>query len=180
MIRKLMASAAVVALSAASLTAFAANAGPDTGEIRFNGKIVEKTCTVAVNGVVSPAIANVTLPEANASLLQLPGNTTGDTPFTISVKDCLTNSGQAQVVFYSSNSDGNYLRNIAATDPADNALLELTDNNGNPLDLIGGTSTGLTLTAGQGSAVYKVRYYAKAAVTPGAVESTATYVISYP
>ncbi|WP_165670067.1 fimbrial protein [Metapseudomonas otitidis] len=178
MIRKLMASAAVVALSAASLSAFAAD--PDGGDIHFQGKILEKTCTVAVNGVVSPSLPTITLPETNSSQLRVAGNTAGDTPFTLSLKDCKTNASNAEVRFTSLFLDGNQLSNTAGTDPARNVALELTDDSGNPLDLQGVTPTNLPLTAGAGSAVYKVRYYAKAAVTPGAVESTAMYIISYP
>lgn len=178
MIRKLMASAAVVALSTASLSAFAAD--PDGGDIHFKGQILEKTCTVAVNGVVSPAIPSIPLPDANTTVLRYAGNTTGDTPFTLSLKDCKTNASNAEVRFTSLYLDGDQLRNTAGTDPAGNVALELTDNSGNPLDLQGVTPTNIPLTAGAGSAVYKVRYYAKAAVTPGAVEGTAMYIISYP
>lgn len=178
MIRKLMASAAVVALSTASLSAFAAD--PDGGDIHFQGKVLEKTCTIAINGVVSPSLPTITLPDTNTTMLQVAGNTTGETPFTLNLKDCKTNASNAEVRFTSLYLDGNQLRNTAPTGPAGNVALELTDNSGNPLDLQGVTPTNVPLTAGAGSAIYKVRYYAKAAVTPGAVESTAMYIISYP
>lgn len=178
MIRKLMASAAAVALSSASLSAFAAE--PDGGDIHFKGQILEKTCTVAVNGVVSPALPTITLPDANAAQLRLAGNIAGETPFTISLKDCKTNASHAEVVFTSHFMDGDQLLNTAATDPAGNVALELTDESGKPLDLQGQTPSIMPLTAGAGSAVYQVRYYAKDVVTPGAVEGTAMYGIQYP
>lgn len=181
MIRKLVTSAAVLALSASSLSAFANPLDGDGGEIRFEGKIVEKTCTVAVNGTVTPAVATVTLPETNAGLLKFAGNTAGDTPFKISLKDCRTNASSADVYFTSAQLDGNQLKNIAPLqDAAGNVALQLTDDAGIPLDLSGKTPTSMPLNAGSGDATYKVSYYAKSAVTPGAVVSTAMYIVGYP
>jgi len=181
MIRKLVTSAAVLALSASSLSAFAGPLDGDGGEIRFEGKIVEKTCTVAVNGVVTPAVATVTLPETNSGLLKFAGNTAGETPFKISLKDCRTNASSANVTFTSAQLDGDQLKNIAPLqDAAANVALQLTDDAGIPLDLSGVTATTMPLNAGAGDATYKVRYYAKGAVSPGAVESTAMYFIAYP
>jgi major type 1 subunit fimbrin (pilin) len=37
------------------------------GTINFNGEVKDQTCTVAVNGQVSPAIATVTLPTVSSS-----------------------------------------------------------------------------------------------------------------
>ncbi|MGC8118445.1 fimbrial protein [Metapseudomonas otitidis] len=180
MIRKFVTSAAALALSASSLSAFAGPLDGDGGEIRFEGKIVEKTCTVAVNGTVSPVVATVTLPETNAGLLKFAGNTAGDTPFIINLKDCRTNASSADVYFKSAYLDGNQLLNTSQNGPAANVALELTDSAGTPLDLSGKTPTAMSLNAGAGSATYKVRYYAKDAVTAGAVESTAMYFIAYP
>ncbi|WIF68545.1 fimbrial protein [Metapseudomonas otitidis] len=180
MIRKLVTSAAVLALSASSLSAFANPLSGDGGEIHFKGKIVEKTCTVAVDGTVTPALATVTLPDTNAGLLKFAGNTAGETPFKISLKDCRTNAAFANVFFTSAQLDGDQLKNIASTGAATNVALQLTDDAGTPLDLSGQTSSSMPLNAGAGDATYKVSYYAKDAVTPGAVEATAMYVIGYP
>ncbi|MCP1618429.1 major type 1 subunit fimbrin (pilin) [Pseudomonas sp. SLBN-26] len=179
MIRKLVTSAAVLALSASSLSAYAYS-DADGAEIHFTGKILEKTCTVAVNGVPTPGAATVTLPDTQAALLRIAGQTAGDTPFVISLKDCKTNASSADVLFTSAYLDGDQLSNIASTGAATNVALELTDNNGTPVDLSGQIPTIMSLNAGQGSATYKVRYYAKDVVEPGAVEATALYVIGYP
>lgn len=170
-----MTSAAALALSVSSLSAFA-----DSGEIHFNGKILEKTCTVAVNGVVTPAVAPVTLPETNASELQTAGQTAGETPFIINLQDCMTQSAAAEVLFGSAVLDGDQLGNTAAQDAALNVALELTEEGGSPVDLKGSVPTYIGLSSGQGSAIYKVRYYAKGSATPGAVEATALYTIRYP
>lgn len=181
MIRKLVTSAAVLALSASSLSAFANPLDGDGGEIRFEGKIVEKTCTVAVNGTVTPAVATITLPETNVGLLKFAGNTAGETPFTVSLKDCRTNASSANIFFTSAQLDGDQLKNIAPLDKAaGNVALQLTDKNGSPLDLSGKTPSSIPLNAGAGDATYNVAYYAKAAVTAGDVVSTAMYVIGYP
>lgn len=179
MIRKLVTSAAVLALSASSLSAYAYS-DADGAEIHFFGKIQEKTCTVSVDGVVTPGNASVTLPETKAAELRVAGQTAGDTPFTISLKDCKANASSADIVFTSAYLDGDQLQNVASQDAASNVALEITDNAGTPVDLRGMTPTALQLNAGQGSAIYKVRYYATGIATPGAVEATAMYIIGYP
>jgi len=179
MIRKLVTSAAVLAFSAFTLSAYAYS-DADGAEIHFTGKILEKTCTVAVNGTPTPGAVTVTLPDAKAFELRVAGNTTGDTPFIINLRDCKTTAASADVIFRSSYLDGDQLLNIAQQDAATNVALELTDSKGTPIDLHGQTPTTLPLNAGQGSAIYKVRYYAKDIVTPGAVQATAMYIVAYP
>lgn len=180
MIRKFVTTAAVLALSASSLSAYAYS-DADGAEIHFSGKILEKTCTIAVNGVVSPAVATVTLPETKASQLRVAGQTAGDTPFVINLKDCKANTSSAEVLFTSAFLDGYRLQNTAQTNPATNVALEITDFGGNPISLEA-TNKGMAfpLTNGAGSVTYKVRYFAKGIATPGAVEATAFYMIGYP
>lgn len=67
------------------------------GTIKFDGHLVDQTCTVSVDGVVSPAVATVTLPTISAGLLNAPGKVAGRTDFEITLSNCqgLANGAKA-------------------------------------------------------------------------------------
>lgn len=57
------------------------------GTINVRGRLVNATCTIAVNGVVSPA-ATVTLPTVSTSVLDAAGKVAGRTTFNIELTNC--------------------------------------------------------------------------------------------
>lgn len=77
------------------------------GSIDFNGERVSQTCTIAVDGVVSPAVATVTLPTTSTSLLEVAGNAV-DTPVSqpLAVDGLKSAPGAAQVEFNAINNYG--------------------------------------------------------------------------
>src|SRR5450830_368335 len=77
-----------IAALVSAATAQFANAASD-GSINFNGELVAQTCTIAVDGVVTPAIATVTLPTASTGNLVTPGEVAGQTGFNIQLSECV-------------------------------------------------------------------------------------------
>lgn len=159
------------------------------GTIQFYGLVTSHTCTIAVNGVVSPTAASVTLPTVSASLLNEAGKSTGRTSFEIELSNC-TNPHKAVTAFFEASADvdsatGNLINRGSAT----NVSLQLIDN-------ASGANNGKTIKAGDSSQVfgnsiafvsetgtatlpYAVQYYATGAAGAGSVQSTVTYSISY-
>ncbi|MGL4545565.1 MAG: fimbrial protein, partial [Plesiomonas sp.] len=74
------------------------------GTINFQGRLIAQTCTIAVDGAVSPAAATVTLPTVSASALSVAGNTTGRTNFEIELSGC-TGAAATAAAFFEAGSD---------------------------------------------------------------------------
>lgn len=159
------------------------------GSIQFNGIVVSHTCTVAVNGVVSPAAASVTLPTVSTSTLTAAGMSTGRTNFEIELSNC-TNPGKAVSAFFEAGADvdsttGNLINRGSAT----NVSLQLVDNasganNGSVIKAgdssqVMGNSVAFVSGTGAATLPYAVQYYATGAVGSGSVQSTITYSINY-
>lgn len=170
-------------LVAASITQLAVAAD---GTINFNGELKAETCTVAVNGAVSPAASTVTLPTVATSALTAAGQTAGQTAFNIELSDC---SGGAATVaaFFEAGStvdpvSGN-LKNTSGS--ATGVQLRLVDaTNGNAIKA--GSSEQVTASSrhdigasGNVNLPYAVEYFATEATGPGTVVSSVTYSINY-
>jgi major type 1 subunit fimbrin (pilin) len=178
--RKVLALAVLVAATGAQV----ANAAD--GTINFNGELVNQTCTIAVDGVVSPAIATVTLPTISTGLLTAAGQSEGRTGFNIQLSNCVGTATTAAAFFNAGSTvdpvSGN-LNNMTGT--ATNVQLQLVDQQGGAVIKAGSTgqitSTTRNTIDGTGAAnmPYAVQYFATGATTPGTVVSSVTYNVDY-
>ncbi|AJO79750.1 MULTISPECIES: fimbrial protein [Pseudomonas] len=178
--RQALVLAALVAASAAPF----ANAAD--GTINFNGELVNQTCTIAVDGVVTPAAATVTLPTVSTSLLTAAGQVAGRTGFNIQLSSCVGAATTTAAFFESGASvdpvSGN-LRNMTGT--ATNVQLQLVDAANGSAIQAGNTNqrtrtTRNTLDAsGAANMPYAIQYVASGATNPGTVVSSVTYSIDY-
>ncbi|CAD5110464.1 fimbrial protein [Zestomonas carbonaria] len=156
------------------------------GTIHFTGNVVSQTCTVAVNGVVSPAVATVTLPTVSASQLDSADKSAGTTSFDIQLKDCAGTATAAAAFFESSNNVdpvSGYLHNADGT--ASNVALRLIDRASGQVIRAGNANqrTGNTLVnidaSGAANMPYAVEYVALGTSTSGSVVSAVTFSIDY-
>lgn len=155
--------------------------------ITFQGEVASETCSVTVNG--NTAKPTVLLPTVNVSALQASGQTAGQTTFDIGVTGCTGNPTTETTVstVFTGNSistAGNLSNVAAATDAAKNVEIQILDTTGNVIDFNEGSFKGagdlkLAAKATAASATYTAQYFATGISTPGAVESTMQYAVSY-
>lgn len=176
--------ALAIALLVSAAGAQFANAAD--GTINFNGELVSQTCTIAVNGVVSPAVATVTLPTISTGRLTAAGQTEGRTGFNIQLSNCVGTATTAAAFFNAGSTvdpvSGN-LKNM--TGSATNVQLQLVDQQGG-LAIKAGNTNQITQTTrntidGTGAAnmPYAVQYFATGAAGAGTVVSSVTYNVDY-
>lgn len=156
------------------------------GTINFNGELVNQTCTIAVDGVVTPAVATVTLPTISTSLLTTAGQAEGRTGFNIQLTSCVGAATTAAAFFNSGSTvdpvSGN-LNNMTGT--ATNVQLQLVDAQGGAIIQAGNTNQKTQTTrntidaSGAANMPYAVQYFATGATTPGTVVSSVTYNVDY-
>lgn len=173
----------LVALFSATAAQFASAAD---GTINFNGELVNQTCTIAVDGVVTPAVATVTLPTISTGLLTAAGQAEGRTGFNIQLSNCVGTAATAAAFFNSGATvdpvTGN-LNNMTGT--ATNVQLQLVDAQGGAVIQAGNTNQRTQTTrntidgTGAANMPYAVQYLATGATTPGTVISSVTYNVDY-
>jgi major type 1 subunit fimbrin (pilin) len=156
------------------------------GTINFNGELVNQTCTIAVDGVVSPAVATVTLPTISTGLLTAAGQVEGQTGFNIQLTNCVGTATTAAAFFNSGATvdpiSGN-LKNM--TGSARNVQLQLVDQQSGTVIQAGNTNQITNTTrntidgTGAANMPYAVQYFATDATTPGTVVSSVTYNVDY-
>lgn len=178
--RKILAIAVLVIATSSQL----ANAAD--GTINFNGELLNQTCTIAVDGAVSPAIATVTLPTISTGQLTAPGQVEGQIGFNIQLSNCVGTATTAAAFFSSGATvdpiSGN-LKNMTGT--ANNVQLQLVDQQSGAVIQAGNTNqiTNTTRNTIDGTGVanmpYAVQYFATDATTPGTVVSSVTYNVDY-
>lgn len=178
---------AIAAIAVIGSAAFGQAHAAD-GTINFVGKLEAQTCTIDVNGTVTPAIATVTLPTVSTGKLANAGETTGQTGFIIGLKNC-TGPATSAAAFFESGStvdlvSGN-LKTATGAGAATNVQLQLVDGSngnviqaGNTSQVSGTTKIALDAT-GNANLPYAVQYYATGATTAGTVTSSVTYSINY-
>lgn len=155
------------------------------GRINFVGELTAQTCTITVNGQVSPAPATVTLPTVSAARLSAAGQVAGQTAFNVSLSNCDPTEGSVAAFFEAGASVDPLSGNLRNTGTAEEVQLQLVDGmNGNPIrvgDTAQRTSTSSIPLQTDGSALlpYAVQYYATGATTAGTVLSFVTYSINY-
>ena len=153
------------------------------GTITVYGEVVTQTCTVAagdLNKVVyMPTVAQAALPAAAA--------VAGGTPFSVALTGCpVGNSISAHFLPGATinNATGNLI-NQAAAPIAGNVEVALFDTTGATRILMNnakGAQVSPAFVVPVGGAVsmaYQAKYYATAAATPGKVQSTVDYNLSY-
>ncbi|ABE37018.1 fimbrial family protein [Paraburkholderia xenovorans LB400] len=176
----------VLGALAAATMALSSSAQASDGVITFNGKVVDQTCNVAVNG--GPATSTVTLPTVATGLL-VNSQTAGDTDFTVAVSGCTGAARPAAVrTFFEAgptlDTANDYtLLNTAGT-PAKNVRVQLAYADGSGLkvgDSSQHSATAVATDSGGATMHYIARYYKVGSGAPGAgdVTSSVTYSIEY-
>lgn len=182
------------ALSMASLNASAAT---QDGTITINGKVVADTCLVSINGSTAQptgtqaplagagtAANTVTLKTVPASLFPASGTVVESAPVKISYTAC-TGITTVQPNFSASSNlvaGVGHLANIAATTPATNVDLQLSESAGGPaLDLTDANAlTPVAVVSNKADVDLYASYISTAAaVTPGNVNTVATFTTNY-
>lgn len=152
------------------------------GTIYFQGRLIAQTCTITVGGVVSPAVATVTLPIVLASQLDAAGKVAGRTDFEIELSNC-TGSASTAAAFFEAGAD---------VDPVSGQLINRGDATNVRLQLLDGTTpilagstnqvtntSRVAITSGIAVLPYAVQYLAIDAVGAGTVQSMVTYSVDY-
>ncbi|MBD9634546.1 fimbrial protein [Pseudomonas sp. PDM19] len=161
-------------------------ANADDGTINFNGELTSQTCTIAVDGVVTPTVATVTLPTISTALLTAAGQVQGKTGFNIQLTNCVGTATTAAAFFNSGSTvdpvSGN-LKNM--TGSASNVQLQLVDGQGGAVIQAGNVNQKTNTTrntidaSGAANMPYAIQYFATGTTTPGTVVSSVTYNIDY-
>ncbi|MGY2313197.1 fimbrial protein [Pseudomonas sp. SDO5522_S412] len=178
--RKVLAIAALISTGAVQF------AHASDGTINFNGELRNQTCTIAVDGVVTPAVATVTLPTISTGLLTTVGEVAGQTGFNIQLTNCVGTATTAAAFFEAGTSVDPVsfnLRNMTGT--ATNVQLQLVDNSNGSVIRAGNTNQRTNTSrntidaSGAANMPYAVQYIAQGATTPGTVIGSVTYSIDY-
>ena len=159
------------------------NAAPT---ITFEGEVTEQTCKATINGESN---STVLLPTVPSSELAATGDKAGQTPFTISIKDCaVSNTGDLSIktkFLGRAVVNGNMKNTASGANAAKNVALQLTTDAAGtaPVNLVNVTEVdGLVVKKGETQAEYTfgVRYIAvDGAATAGKVSSVAEYTLGY-
>lgn len=177
----------VSSLLLASASAFAAD--PVTvngGTVNFEGEFVNAACAVATQS----ANQTVVLGQYRSATLAQSGDTTSPVPFTIRLTDCdETVQATASVSFNGSALGVNQELlsvNAAGSNSGGNAVvaqnvgIQITDHTQKILGFNTGVfSTAKDLIKGDNILEFTARYVATGAVTPGAANATATFLVHY-
>jgi major type 1 subunit fimbrin (pilin) len=179
--KTIFAIAAIAAIGSAAM----GQAHAADGQINFVGKLEAQTCTIDVNGTVTPAVATVTLPTVSTGKLANAGETTGQTGFIIGLKNCTGPATSAAAFFESGSTVDLPSGNLKTTGTATNVQLQLVDAStgtaiqaGNVSQHAGTTKIALDAT-GNANLPYAVQYFATGATGAGTVNSSVTYSINY-
>jgi major type 1 subunit fimbrin (pilin) len=185
----LLASALAVAFGAAAFTASAATNNPVSnngtdGTIQINGTVIAQTCKVDGKSAGSADAKTVTLPDVLTSQLASPGQTAGDTPFSIAVTGCDAALSSVHTYFTGTHINTTNGRLDNATGTATNVQVQLLNNDNSVISLNGAdgsqSSETVNLTSGNATLDYKARYYANgAAAGAGSVATSVAFTMVY-
>lgn len=175
--KKLLSTALVATLGALACVP-AASAAPNTGTIQINGKVLQDTCTVTVNGGTGNT---VTLTPVMASSLNASGKVAGATAFTLNLSNCDQNATQAQLSFTggaNNATDGN-LTNTGSAGSVEVQLLA-GGTSGSAINVkTNANAPAVTLSSGSGSTNMAAQYYATAPASAGLVSTSASMTFTY-
>ncbi|MFZ5177139.1 fimbrial protein [Enterobacter kobei] len=167
----------------AILTGFSLMANAEsTGEINFTGNITGSTCNVTVDGGQN----TITLPTVSTSELKTAGQTTGQTKFVLSLKDC-SGDGTVSGFFQNGATVNSETGRLIQTDAegAKNISLELLDGTNGSVIFIGNqnqSETNYFAQINDGEEIklpYSIRYYSEGTASSGAVASSLIYNLQY-
>ena len=175
--RKTLLSTALVATFGFLALVSAPAQAASSGTINFSGKVLADTCTIAVNGG-----ATVTLPTVmTAAFGSTVGTTAGDTPFTVALSGCDTNTASAQMAFSGGNIDNTSgdLTNTAAS--GSNVRIRLLNSSNQAINTkTGANAPSIAVATGSGSTQMKAQYISTAtATTAGLVTSSVNFTLTY-
>jgi major type 1 subunit fimbrin (pilin) len=169
-----------IAIVAAGLVLSTAALANNT--IKFQGEVADQTCDISINGNASTPL--ILLPTVATTALANPGDTAGQTPFTISLSGCTASASATAIktVFVGNNLTAN--GRMGNTGTAEGVSLQLVDPAAptTPLDLTGQTgAAGLILAANDNTAAhdFAVEYYSEGTIAPGSVLGSVQYSVSY-
>ena len=185
--KTLLSAALIAGFGVAAFAPQAAHAVSNSGTITITGAVAASTCGVAVAGSASPT---VTLPTAMTNALAAAGQATGWTAMNLVLSGCTVLAPYTTVTPYFSgaNIDTNgYLKNTAATGPATNVEVAISNTNAlsGALTLAGavGTqgfaSTPLSTSTATTYTLYAGYVAVAGAATAGAISTTVTYALNY-
>jgi len=150
--------------------------------VTIQGALTSDSCTASVNGG-SP----VTLPNAKESDIPNVGNTTGETPFTVSVTDCGGNTGKTVKAYFYANHVTNGRLNITSGGGAGWQYQLLPATGTTQLDVQTSATpsnnagdSGVVISGSSANVNYRVRYYRSAsAVTVGSGNTTVNLALFF-
>jgi len=180
--KKILSSIAIIGYIVLSTAA----AHASDGQITFNGKLTDTTCTIDVNGG-GAFLGAVRLPTISASELPSVGATAAPTNFSIDLTLCTGSSTQVLAFFEPSSSfvsaTGNLKNLITDSTGATNVELQLLDSAGTIIK-VGDSSQydgAPTLIVDNKATIrHSVQYYATGTAGAGLVESKVTFILTYP
>ncbi|MGO4312351.1 fimbrial protein [Pseudomonas sp. KB_15] len=174
-----------IAVTIASGAAISLPAQAIDGTITFAGRVIDATCNVTAGGG-SDGNATVTLPAVPVSLLARASDTTGDTDFSIQLRDCTgataAAGGQGVAVLFDPNGRVNTDGRLNSTGSADGVDLAIyPTGSATPLNLrVAPTAAYATITDGSATLTYTVKYFStRASPAGGTVASTVAYTVLY-
>lgn len=151
--------------------------------VQFVGEVSNQTCSVNING--SENAPMVLLPTVAIGKLSNKGATAGDTTFTVNVTGCTAAQADTDIrtVFVGTNPTES--GNLGNAGDATQVSIQLLDSDlKTPLKFTNGQivkTTTMKLAEGATSTSQDLvaRYYAEGKVTPGTVQASAQFAISY-
>ncbi|WON76638.1 fimbrial protein [Serratia sp. UGAL515B_01] len=171
-----------LAIIAAGLVVSTTVMAAGTHVIRFQGEVIDQTCTIDINGNGPDPL--IILPTVIASTLDQAGKTSGSTAFILNLTGCTASANPTilKTTFLADNLTAQ--GHIANTGTATGVTLQIVDPiyPTRPLKLNGEVSSTYTVlgeNATSSSHTYAVEYVAEAATTPGTVLGSVQYSIAY-
>ncbi|POA97769.1 fimbrial protein [Chromobacterium sinusclupearum] len=172
---KQIVTAALIGLGLYSSAAMAAD-----GQITVTGNIVAQTCNIAGN---SGQNVTVTLPTVGAASLAAKGQTSGATPFAITLSNCPSALKNAQTRFEvgpTVNATTGNLLNATGSGAASNVEVQLLNNSFNAINLSNNANSQVVpISSGGASMAYYAQYYATGAAGAGSVNTSVQYSMTY-
>lgn len=180
----------LVTLTALMVLPLSAMAAPT---VTFEGEVTSQTCSVSINGQTNSVVMLPTVAMKDFGTPLAAAQTTGFTPFTISITGCQAPDVDTDITTkflgYNVDSTSGVLGNTltagsgVASGFGIQLLKDSQNNSSSAINLKGVTSVpGLVLKKDQTSASYEfgVRYYSLSdSGTPGKITAVAEYTLSY-
>jgi len=175
----------ILSLAAAMAAGFASTASAQSGTITFNGEVIATTCSVTFPGGTGVGNdATYQLRQVTASTLANVGDRANRTPITLQIGGTggQCSSGTASLELNPNRNaavDGTYLRNTAATSPATNVAIALSDGNDVAIDISRPWASAPIDLAATKDLRFGAEYVATGAAAAGNVTAAVGYTVTY-